>query len=87
MKPDLYTKSILTVIALMLTVIAGKTVISPDTTASAQSAPFAGVQYHDMEFFDTRTGDVWMYDRSYGKLSARFKLTKLGQAMTKEVAK
>jgi hypothetical protein len=36
MKPDLYTKAILTVVALMLTVIACKPLISPETTASAQ---------------------------------------------------
>lgn len=37
MKPDIFTKIVLTVIALMLTVIAGKNVIKPETTASAQA--------------------------------------------------
>jgi hypothetical protein len=68
MKPDLYTKAVLTVIAVMLTVIACKTVISPGTTASAQSAPFAGVQYSNApttSFFDARTGEIWLYDHDY----------------------
>jgi hypothetical protein len=36
MKPGVYTKCILTVIALMLPVIACKTVVNPETTANAQ---------------------------------------------------
>ena len=43
MKPDLYTKAVLTVIAIMLSVIASKPIFNPDTTASAQTA-FAGMQ-------------------------------------------
>jgi hypothetical protein len=38
MKTDLYTKAVLTVIALMLAVIALKPVISPEMTASAQGS-------------------------------------------------
>ena len=63
MKPGLYTRIVLTIIALMLTVIACKTVIRPDTTAHAQG-PFAGVQFsgpNNDSFFDTRTGDLWEY--------------------------
>ena len=91
MKPDFYTKSVLTVIAIMLTVIACKTVINPDATASAQSAPFAGVQYASSNgypyFFDTRTGEIYSYQTFDGKLFTRFRLTKLGQALTVEPVK
>jgi hypothetical protein len=84
MKPDLYTKTILTVIALMLTVIACKTVLSPETTVSAQG-PFVGLQYvgHG-DFFDARTGEAFWYDDGSGRLIRRSKLTKLGEPMTVE---
>jgi len=89
MKPDLYTKAVLTVIAVMLTVIACNQYVSPAATASAQSAPLASVQYSGptgYSFFDTRTGDVWEYTRAatvYGTAvpAAQHyvgKLTKLG---------
>jgi len=91
MKPDLYTKAVLTVIAIILIVIACKTVIGPDATASAQSAPFAGVQYATLggyhSFFDTRTGEVYSYYPVDGRLFARLRLTKLGQALTVELVK
>jgi hypothetical protein len=45
MKPDTYTKAVLTVIALTLTVIACNQYIEPKATAQAQASPFAGVQY------------------------------------------
>ena len=59
---DFYTKAVLTIIAFMLTVIACKTVISPETTASAQG-PFTSVQFDASAktFFDTRTGEIWIY--------------------------
>jgi hypothetical protein len=93
MKPDLYTKAVLAVIALMLAVIACKPLINPETTASAQG-PFAGVQFTSDRgasgaFFDTRTGELWLYDVGYqkefgGKMFRKFRLTKLGQPLTKE---
>jgi len=61
MRPDIYTKAVLTVIAVMLTVIAVKPLISPDTTASAQSGQFVGVQYGNLDFFDSRTGEVFSF--------------------------
>jgi len=67
MRPDIYTKAVLTVIAIMLTVIAVKPIFSPEATASAQSASFAGNQvffHEDRSFtiYDNRTGDYWQYD-------------------------
>lgn len=67
MKPDIYTKTVLAVIALLLAVIALRPF--PETIAQAQTS-FAGVQFSPIsgpagEFkilaFDTRTGEVWLY--------------------------
>ncbi|MGO9257070.1 MAG: hypothetical protein ACLQU1_12310 [Bryobacteraceae bacterium] len=61
MKPDLYTKAVLTVVALLLGVIVCKSVIHPDTTAEAQGV-FAGLQFTGdlghLVAFDTRTGEL-----------------------------
>lgn len=84
MKPDLYTKAILTIIMLLLAVIACNQYVSPAATASAQG-PFAGVQYaHSLEFFDSRTGDLWSYDRRGGELVVEWhsKFSKLGEKAT-----
>jgi hypothetical protein len=69
MKPDRYTKSVLTVIALMLTVIACKSVVSPEKTAQAQGQ-YAGIQYAGHgEFFDTHTGGLWAYTFAHDEFS------------------
>jgi hypothetical protein len=90
MKPDIYTKAVLTVIAIMLTVVACNQYIEPKTAAQAQG-PLAGVQYlgHG-EFYDTRTNQIWNYnlDPSNGKDGGRvgwdWKLVRLGQPMVIE---
>jgi len=85
MKPDFYTKAVLTVIAVMLSVPALKPLISPATTASAQTSPFSGVQfaaYSNGGFtaFDTRSGDVWNYvGHGSGSVQYYGKLTQLGK--------
>jgi hypothetical protein len=61
MRIDLYTKAVLTVIALLLAAIVFKQYASPDAVALAQG-PFAGVQFTGRgsgyrSFFDTRTGE------------------------------
>ena len=98
MKTDLYTKAILTTIAVMLAVIACKPLAGPDTTVSAQSATFAGVQgvggLSGLSFFDTRTGEIFIYSEGTvhpdgsltgaGSLSEKFRLTKLGQPLAVE---
>ena len=84
MRPDLYTKALLTVIALLLLMIACNQYVSPATTASAQG-PFAGLQYagpNSISFFDARTGEIWTYD-SDGSVGPHFRLTKLGQPLAK----
>jgi hypothetical protein len=66
MMPDIYTKAVLTVITIMLSVIACNQYVSPTVTAQAQG-PFSGVQLisqgtgGDYLAFDSRTGDVWLY--------------------------
>jgi hypothetical protein len=87
MKPDFYTKAVLTVIAVMLTVIAVKPMLDPDSTVRAQAPQpsFVGVQYsHWTEgndvYFDSRTGDKWEYVG--GDLLSHNRVTKLGQPTT-----
>jgi len=62
MRTETYTKAVLSVIAILLAVIASRPYFSPDAMVSAQG-PFAGVQYQgpNISFFDTRTGEPWMY--------------------------
>jgi len=86
MKPDLYTKAVLTVIALMLAVIACKTVITPETTASAQGR-LAGVQVSGAaQFgvwaFDTGSGELWFYSRTDRPVSLG-KMSKIGAPLVK----
>jgi hypothetical protein len=96
MKPDLYTKAVLTVIALLLAVIAYKVVTRREPALSAQPAPFAGVEFTRGEgiltFFDTRTGEIWDYDTAYhnekrvfGHAVKKFTLTKLGEPVGVEL--
>ena len=64
MRIDLYTKTILTLIALLLAVIALKPMIHPTVTAQAQS-PSANVEFmggFGLITMDKITGKVWIYD-------------------------
>jgi hypothetical protein len=67
MRIDLYTKTILTLIALTLAIIAVKPVINPETKAQAQGT-LAGYQVISngtgLTFFDEKAGDVWYHDFS-----------------------
>jgi len=69
MKPDLYAKTVLTVIALAFVMIACNQLVNPATAAQAQG-PFAGVQFSggtwSFVLFDSRTGDIWQYSRVGG---------------------
>ena len=82
MRIDLYTKAVLTVIALLLAAIVFKQYVSPDAVALAQGQ-FAGVQYggfsgSNYSFFDTRTGEVSAYYND-GTVQLKHRVTKLGQ--------
>jgi hypothetical protein len=83
MRIDLYTKAVLTIIAIMLSVIASNQLVSP-LVASAQGS-FAGVQYTGFpnSFFDSRTGEIWEYYTA-GEFQGKLRLTKLGQPLVKE---
>jgi hypothetical protein len=83
MRIDLYTKTILTFIALLLAVIALKPIIQP-TTALAQGN-MSGVQFSasssDISFFDPKSGDVWKYYAPSPNPVNHFKLTGLGMPL------
>jgi len=83
MRIDLYTKSILTLIALLLAVIVLKPIIQP-TPALAQ-ANMSGVQFSasdsSVTFFDPKSGDAWRYHVPIQNQIEHFKLTKLGMPL------
>jgi hypothetical protein len=83
MRIDLYTKTILTLIALLLAVIALKPILQPQTVKAGGS--FSGVQFSatvgGFWVFDSSTGDVWAYNSGSGKADIHFKVTKLGQPL------
>jgi hypothetical protein len=60
MKPEVYTKAVL-ITAIMLTAIACKLLISPETSAIAQSSQFSGLQYSDGELFNAHAMRVSSY--------------------------
>jgi len=82
MRIDLYTKTILTLIALLLAVIVLKPIIQP-TPALAQ-ANVGLVQFSasqgELYFFDQKNGDIWQY-RESGQLEGHSKLAKLGMPL------
>jgi hypothetical protein len=68
MRTDLYTKAVLTVIALALALIALKPMISPAVAVQAQ-APSANLQFlggSDVIVMDKQTGYLWVYRVSGG---------------------
>lgn len=79
MRIDLYTKAVLTVIALLLAVVACKDVSQPPGVAA--SGPLAGVQFSatlgGLFAIDTNTGEMWMYGED-NKAKYAGKITKLG---------
>ena len=85
MKPDLYTKAILTIIAILLAVIVCNQYISPARIASAQET-FADVQFTgdglERNFFDAKTGDLYWYRGE--NLTQHRKLVKLGQPLAEK---
>jgi len=86
MRIDTYTKTILTLIALLLAIVVLRPVFQPPT-ASAQSA-FAGIQFlggpDNLLAVDTRTGDIWEYktgDLSNTVVMYWGKLTQIGKPL------
>ena len=87
----LYTNAVLTVIAIMLTVIGVKPLFRPETNASAQSSAnaqstkFAALQYNggnSLSFFDSSTGEIWFYEGT--RLNNKYRLIQLGQPLAFE---
>jgi hypothetical protein len=92
MRPDLYTKIVLTVIMLALILIGCNQYVHPAMTAQAQGA-FADVQAIDTtSFSDRRTGDIWAYsgrtpDEKGMSLLIHYRLMKLGQPLAIEYSR
>jgi len=81
MRIDLYTKTLLTVIALALLMIACKSVLEPNPVSA--EGPLSGVQVSLMPMgvgifvFDTKTGEIWVYGEN-NQAQYHGKITKLG---------
>jgi hypothetical protein len=88
MRIDLYTKTILTLIALLLAVIAVRPMFQPrvaEAQSSLSDTQFSvgwGTSEGLTAFFDRRTGDIWTYSEA-GKVEHIGKLTQLGKPMLK----
>jgi hypothetical protein len=80
MRIDVYTKLILTVIALLLAVIVMKPIFQPQ--AALAEGNFGGIQFSysggNHAFFDTRSGDVWEYGDS-GHFRQHYRVHELGK--------
>ena len=80
MRIDLYTKAILTIVALLLAVIVMKPILQPQSALAAGS--FAGIQFGysggNHAFFDGSTGDVWEYGDN-GQFRQHYKVHELGK--------
>jgi hypothetical protein len=80
MRIDLYTKMILTLIALLLAVIALHPIFQPQS-AMAQGN-YNGIQFSysggNHAFFDTRSGDVWEYGDN-GHFRQHYKVHEFGK--------
>jgi hypothetical protein len=81
MRVDLYTKTILTVIALLLAVIVLKPIFQPQATM-ADDRDYSRVQFSysggNHAFFDSRSGDVWEYG-SNGQFHQHYKVHEFGK--------
>ncbi len=80
MRIDLYTKMILTLIALLLAVIALNPIFQPQS-AMAQGN-YSAIQFSysggNHAFFDTRSGDVWEYGDN-GHFRQHYKVHEFGK--------
>jgi len=80
MRFPLYTKTILTLIALLLAVIALKPLFQPQAVM-AQGA-YGGIQFSysggNHAFFNANTGDVWEYG-DHGNFRNHYKISEFGK--------
>jgi len=81
MRIDLYTKMILTLVALLLAVSVLKPILQPQQAAMADGR-FSSIQFSysggNHAFFDTRSGDVWEYGDN-GHFKQHYKVHELGK--------
>jgi len=79
MRIDLYTKTILTIIALLLAVFALKPILQPQ---AAMADGFAGIQFSysggNHAFFNATTGDVWEYG-DHGNFRNHYNVREFGK--------
>jgi len=83
MRIDLYTKVVLTIIALLLAVITVRPMLQPHTVVA--QGKFTGVEFSTTAvggfyIFDPRSGDVWGYGVQ-GEPVQHYKLTTLGEPL------
>ncbi len=80
MRIDLYTKTILTVIALLLAMSVLKPILQPP--AALADGPYSNIQFSysggSHAFFDTRSGDVWEYGDN-GHFKQHYKVREFGK--------
>jgi hypothetical protein len=80
MRIDLYTKTILTFIALLLAVIVLNPILQPQ--AAKAGGPFSSFQFSysggSHAFYDTRSGDVWEYGDN-GHFKQHYKVHEFGK--------
>jgi hypothetical protein len=80
MRTDVYMKTILTIIALLLAVIALKPLFQPQSARA--DGGYLGVQFSysggNHAFFDTRSGDVWEYGDK-GNFKQHYKVDQFGK--------
>jgi hypothetical protein len=81
MRIDLYTKIILTLVALLLAVMVLQPILQPQ--AAMADGSYSGVQFSygtggNHAFFDTRSGDVWEYGDN-GHFKQHYKVHELGK--------
>ena len=82
MKTDLYTKTVLTVIALALAGLLFLQINSPATAQSQNGGKFQYVQHVEgFRFFDTNTGNIFVYRSTTGRLVTQHKLVELGKPL------
>jgi hypothetical protein len=80
MRIDLYTKAILTLIAVLLAVMVLQPILQPPATLA--QGGYGSVQFSysggNHAFFDTRTGDVWEYGDK-GNFRQHYKVHEFGK--------
>ena len=81
MRIDLYTKTVLTLIALALLVIAGNSVLRPSPVSADNG--IGGAHFlaagQGVWAIDSRTGDIWQYPFGSGAPRHVGKVSQLGQ--------